>query len=141
VNGISRSIAGPAYMKNATIILFCFIFLVESMFPRVELSDFSQLPELFRHFEKHQKESPGISFLEFIYLHYGASQHLSQDANDHERLPFSKTHHVFSFQLIHDVFVLRASTDFIVLMKIGEVAYREGVARTIPTPIWQPPKI
>src|SRR5688572_31920865 len=113
-------------MKNATIILFCSIFFVESMFPRVELSDLSQLPELFGHFEKHQKESPGISFLEFLYLHYGGSQHLSHDSKDHERLPFSKAHHFFVFQLLHEVSLMRESTDFMVLMKIGEVTYSEG---------------
>lgn len=127
--------------KRAITIFLCSLFLLESLFPRIEFADLRQLPELFQHFEKHQEESPGISFLEFLYLHYGDSQHLAQDAKTHEKLPFSKAHRSISFLLANDLSVLSVSAQFNFLMKIEAVVYPEVPSGSIPLSIWQPPKI
>lgn len=128
--------------KKAATILFCALFLIEAVFPQVELSDLVRLPELFRHFGKHREEAPEISFLEFIALHYGDSQHVDVDTRDHKKLPFSKSHHsVASLQVIHTFFSINATVDRALLMKIDGVYYFEKQEHPVSLPIWQPPKI
>lgn len=129
-------------MKRALTIFFCSLFFLESVFPRIDFADFCQVPELLAHFEKHQSESPGITFMEFVYLHYGNSTHLQQDAKSHQKLPFSHTHHIIAkLQLPPDFSVFIPSHDFAFIREIEDVLYRKNHIPTVFNSIWQPPKI
>jgi hypothetical protein len=128
--------------KSAVTILFCLIFFMEAAFPRIEFSDLINLPILFQHFQKHKLESPGISFVGFLSLHYGDSDHANQDSKNHAKLPFSKSHRNIAFQqIVQYPAVVDFSTSFKVLMKIEGVSYRECSVNPVLVPIWQPPKI
>jgi hypothetical protein len=117
------------------------IFL-ESAFPRLEFSDLIGLPILFEHFQKHKLESPGMSFVQFLSLHYGDSGHTVQDYKNHEKLPFSKSHRIHTlFQILQHPNAIDMATTFKVLMKIEGVAYKESSIHSVLVPVWQPPKI
>jgi hypothetical protein len=115
---------------------------MESAFPRLAFSDLVDLPILFQHFEKHTLESPEISFLQFLTLHYGDSDHVDQDSKNHERLPFSKSHRTHTFyQIAQSTKVMNFITAFKVLMEIEGVTYKESSIHSVLVSIWQPPKI
>lgn len=128
--------------KSAITILFSLIVFMESAFPRMEFSDLINLPILFQHFQKHKLESPGISFVQFLSLHYGDSEHAGQDSKNHGKLPFSKNHRALALiQIVQYPMVVDLTTTFKILMKIEGVAYRESSIHSISLPVWQPPKI
>lgn len=128
-------------VNRAITILLCSVFLIESIFAGVELSDISQLPQLWSHFEKHKLESPEITFLDFLYLHYGDSNHFDQDAGTHKKLPFTSYHfHHLTFQAMHDRFSIDHSFCYQFLMVIEGVTYFENHKYSIARSIWQPPK-
>lgn len=60
-----------------------------SLFPGNSFANFSELPNLFQHFEFHKTtETPGISFFDFMVLHYGDDTHEKSDMDHHQKLPF-----------------------------------------------------
>lgn len=48
-----------------------------------------QLPELIEHFDEHQQEDPSISWLDFLDLHYGNSEHIASGDSEHDALPLN----------------------------------------------------
>ena len=130
-------------MIKLAIILLSSVFLMETIFPQADLTDLSRLPEVLAHFEKHRVESPGITLLEFLSLHYGNSDHLNQQSQDHEKLPFSKRlhHSIFSLQFVLNIERLDRLRSCTLLMVIGEVLYSAVNSHSVALSIWQPPKI
>jgi hypothetical protein len=129
-------------LKTGITILFCIIIFVESAFPRIGFSDLASLPILFQHFQKHKLESREISFVQFLTLHYGDSEHADHDSKDHEKLPFSKSHRIHTLlQIVHYPTPIDMSATFKVLMKIEGVAYKESSFHSVLVPVWQPPKV
>ena len=130
-------------IKHLAIILLSSVFVMETVFPQADLADISRLSEVLKHFEKHHLESPGITFLEFLSLHYGSSDHLDQQNQDHEKLPFSKRlhHQVQSLQFVPNIERLHPSRSCTLLMVISEVLYRRVGAPSVAISIWQPPRI
>lgn len=54
-----------------------------------ELHQFFKLPFLLNHFREHQKETPLISIIEFLRIHYNSGQHSDDnDDNSDKQLPF-----------------------------------------------------
>ena len=129
--------------KSAIIAFLAVTFLVESLFPHAEVAEFIKVPELLKHFENHKQEDPSISFLEFLHLHYGDSQHAHRDQQHHQKLPFSKSHHhhVNLVQVIQAPEEIKSSIDFTLLRKIEVVFYSESKVSTPSTGVWQPPKV
>jgi hypothetical protein len=86
-------------------ILLSFVFIVETISPSVDLADFVHISDIWEHFEEHQLEHPEITFLTFLHLHYGESEHNKQHHDAHQNLPFSKRlhHHHNALQTVHDV--------------------------------------
>lgn len=130
-------------VKSAIIVLLAVTFLTESLFPNAEVLEFVKIPELVQHFENHKLENPSITFLEFLSLHYGDSQHAARDTKHHHKLPFSKSHyqHVAGLQVIQTPEQVTSSTDFTLIRKIDVVLYFEREVSTPPHGVWQPPRL
>jgi hypothetical protein len=130
-------------MAKSVVVVILSIFTVESMLPEVDLTELSRLPELWSHFQKHQIESPGISFIEFLNLHYDDPQHFETAPVDHQKLPFSKNHRhrIPSFQIAQDPVIISFQTVFCYLRKLERVHYPVIYPNTVASSIWQPPKV
>jgi hypothetical protein len=74
-------------MKNALSLLLFILFFSGSLIPKVGLEQSFKANELLKHFQDHQKLSPqGISFADFLWLHYAAdSKHTK--TTKHPSLP------------------------------------------------------
>lgn len=85
-------------MKSfGAIILAAYLFL-GSLFPGNSFANFSELPNLMEHFLYHRKvETPGISFSQFLMLHYDNDDHSKSDVDHHNKLPLH--HHASTIPL------------------------------------------
>lgn len=129
--------------KRFAILSLCAVLVMETVFPQGTVADFARIPEVFAHFERHRKESSDITFLQFLNLHYGDTDHLSAPEPDHQKLPFSKrTHRPITFlQSIPGDAGIEPPKVTQVLMTIGGVIYRAASVPFFSSSIWQPPKI
>ena len=130
-------------MAKSVVVLILCIFTVESLFPGVDLAEFSRIPELWSHFQKHRQESGEITLLEFIRLHYDDPRHSDVTPADHQKLPFSKTHNhrVPAFQCMLHLINVNPQTVYTCLREIQEVSYCVSFPNKVSSSIWQPPKI
>jgi len=116
---------------------------VKSIFPSVELPSVAELRELVHHFNTHQQKDSRITFLQFIQLHYGSdSRHLDADANNHQKLPFSKHQRVtMSLQLLTDLTrALEWASIRQLHIKSDEAGYFEMSGFQLIKSFWQPPR-
>lgn len=75
-------------MKTVLSVLLAAYLFVGSLFPGNTFANFTELPNLFKHFVYHHKiETPGISFTEFLMLHYIDENHSKSDSENHSKLP------------------------------------------------------
>ena len=127
--------------RKTVTILLCSIFLLESLIPKFELSDISNLPALWSHYQMHKALSPGITFLSFLHLHYDAdSKHAEQDPLHHQKLPFSKHQHTQTFQFLsNDLPSICVRYRF--LRVIEDVFYCEQNTLHLTNAVWQPPRM
>ncbi len=74
-------------MKNALGFLLFILFFSGSLIPKVGLEQSFKANELLKHFQDHQQMSPeGISFTDFLWMHYAAdSKHTK--TSKHPTLP------------------------------------------------------
>lgn len=130
-------------MAKSAVVLMLSLFIIESVFPRVDLAELSRLPDLWVHFQKHQKESAKITFVEFISMHYSDAGHSDATPEDHQKLPFSKTHNhrVPILQLALDLVNVNFQAAYTCLWEIQGVNYTVIHPPKVACPIWQPPKI
>lgn len=49
-----------------------------------------KIPTLFHHFHYHSQQSPDISFIDFLSMHYWGSDHSDSDDEEDMKLPFKK---------------------------------------------------
>ena len=128
-------------IKHLLIIGLCSILALEALLPDVDLADLSHLPELLSHYQKHKSESPGVTFLEFLRLHYDDPGHLASSPSDHQDLPFSKRHHHRgSIQIVHDPTIIPTQITPFVLIEIKGVFDTIIHPNKVASPIWQPPR-
>jgi len=66
-------------------------FLSLYLFSTTEFHELLRLPAMFEHFDSHKKETPTISFWEFLCLHYTHGEVQDDDYDKDMKLPF-KTH-------------------------------------------------
>jgi len=117
------------------------ILALEALFPEVNFADLSHVPVLIAHYQKHCKESPEITFIGFLRLHYADPDHLATTSSDHQDLPFSKRQHrPMNIQIAQTPVLIKIETPEFVLLKIVSefdlVIHTTGIA----SPIWQPPR-
>ncbi|MEM0541079.1 hypothetical protein WFZ85_00470 [Flavobacterium sp. j3] len=67
------------------------VFLSLYLFSTTEFHELLKLPILFEHFESHKKETPTISFWEFLCIHYAHGQVQDDDHDKDMQLPY-KSH-------------------------------------------------
>lgn len=129
--------------QRLAVILLSSILALETTFPQVNLAELSGLSEIWAHFKKHRLESPEITFVGFLNLHYGDSDHLNQATHDHQKLPFSKGlhRHAIAMPFVYDVVSVNPSKFCKVLMVISAVIYNGVIVPSVALSIWQPPKI
>jgi hypothetical protein len=85
-------------VKIVLSIVFAFIFLLESLFPRgLALTEYSKLFKLIEHYQEHVlEELPNqMSFGEFVWMHYNPTSDHENEAHDHEKLPDLSTGNTF----------------------------------------------
>lgn len=54
--------------------------------------DWVHLPRLWHHYQEHRAEQDGLSFIDFLTMHYAVRDHQHADRS-HEDLPFQAHHH------------------------------------------------
>lgn len=103
------------------------------------------LPNLIEHYQEHQKEeTPGISFTDFLMLHYLNEQHAASDNEQHEHLPlknvtwFAMSTVAYSLPEIIVFDLTQKSTSD--KSKIKLMPYQDGLVTSCPTGIFQPPR-
>jgi hypothetical protein len=123
-------------MKRACSILFLWIYLVAN----TELHQFLRLPVFFVHYQEHRAESPDISLLEFITLHY-----YGPDANityGHDsQLPFKDKCPEVSLSIALPPEDIAGPTPTLFTTDRKEVMFKSlFVASSFQFAIWQPPR-
>lgn len=130
-------------IRSAILVILTVTFVTESLFPNADLLELTKIPELLKHFEDHKQENPSITLLEFLHLHYADSHHANQDRPLHQKLPFSKHNqqHSVSLQVIQSFEEIKSSQNLTLLRKIEFVLYSERTWITLPSTVWQPPRL
>ena len=71
------------------IVLSCWI-LGGSLLPGFGIDQSAHLGDLVQHYQQHRKADPGLSFADFLKMHYGAnSEHQKHPNHSHQNLPSS----------------------------------------------------
>ena len=118
-------------MKNyiALFLLVCYLLNFTNF------GELTKIPAMLEHYKEHQQESPKISLLEFLHIHYAHGIVLDEDFSKDMKLPF-KSESAFSpfpeFKL-HPIFI---DTEDAKLSSIKDVDVSSGFQCNI----WQPPK-
>lgn len=107
----------------------------------MDTMELSKLPALADHYTEHKKDNPGISFWEFIVLHYENNRHHTEDHDKHSTLPYGTQHHDSSplqvwFSCIN--FHIQLSTESSCSESVN--TYVNPVESHFLTSIWQPPR-
>lgn len=77
-------------MRVAVIIGAIWFQAIAFLIPQGDINQLSALPSLYSHYNNHQLQQEGISFTDFIILHYSPdSEH--NDPGHHADLPFFQT--------------------------------------------------
>ena len=126
-------------MKNyiALFLLVCYLLNFTNF------GELTKIPAMLEHYKEHQQESPKISLLEFLHIHYAHGIVLDEDFSKDMKLPF-KSESAFSqtaFSLftpfpefkLHPIFI---DTEDAKLSSIKDVDVSSGFQCNI----WQPPK-
>lgn len=68
--------------------LFLFIPAILFLLSKTELHEFCKMPVLLEHYQQHKKNDPGLSFLDFLFLHYAGEHPEDNDNDEDNQLPF-----------------------------------------------------
>lgn len=68
--------------------LFLFIPAILFLLSKTELHEFCKMPFLMEHYQQHKKNDPGLSFLDFLFLHYAGEHPEDNDNDEDNKLPF-----------------------------------------------------
>ncbi len=63
------------------------------LFGNTELGQVFKLPKLIAHYHQHHRQNPGVSFFNFLFMHYIGDDGTATDDNDDMQLPFHDYHH------------------------------------------------
>jgi hypothetical protein len=83
-------------MRSVVALLLCALVLASSLLPQHDLAELGRLPRLLEHYRQHRQETAGLSFGQFLLLHYGGAGRQSHHAGhspEHEGLPLHDCHH------------------------------------------------
>lgn len=74
-------------MRNFSAFFLTLLFLMSALLPVQLREELGKLPSLLEHYREHRSETPQISFLQFLELHYGEQAAAHNGAHDHSDLP------------------------------------------------------
>jgi hypothetical protein len=128
-------------VKSPLALLFLLIVLLKSIMPAMDTSELSKLGALAEHYAEHQNENPGLSFWQFLMLHYENPKHHTEDHQKHSTLPYGEQHHDSC-----PLQVWFACTEFTLQLNSGNVhseisnLYNNPTGSNFLSSIWQPPR-
>jgi len=107
-----------------------------------EFVEVFKAPVFVAHYYEHKSETPNLSLLEFVVLHYFSGDPRDDDYARDEQLPF-RSHQE---SLIGVVFSVLPPATVAILLKSPDVKLsyfdrnQEGKTGNFPSDVWQPPK-
>lgn len=126
-------------MKNPVAILLMTIHL----FAYTDIGQVFKFPQLISHYHYHQQKIPGLSFLQFLKMHYAETESSNAATTDHKddmKLPFkSLEFHIMASALIVDEPVIVAAKQFTYNSNKCYSFYQENYPATFTTGILRPP--
>lgn len=70
---------------------YCSCFILAALLFATPSQQLLKTPALFRHYHEHQQQQPGITFMDFIYMHYIGDDGVPDDENKDMQLPFKRS--------------------------------------------------
>jgi len=125
-------------VKSLTSNFFLFIVLVSS----TEFNQLLRLPVLFEHFSEHKASNSGISFVDFLDMHYSGNDLDDKDQERDKQLPF-KSYGGSAILLLPTIPVKIQSLEFNWYTRSSRqhIFYIiPDLLRSYTESIWQPPK-
>lgn len=74
-------------MKSIIASLLAVLMLGSSLLPGFGVEQSAKLVELIQHYQHHRQEAPDLSFMDFMAMHYGDSEHQKHPNHSHHNLP------------------------------------------------------
>lgn len=119
------------------------LFLIVYLFFTTEAYQLLKAPMILQHFHEHQKKNFGITFLEFLDIHYLNGSPVDDDYDRDMHLPFKKvTHQVNpSLAYVKDL----TTTQLIIPFSSKEAEFfifsNQNIESRNPSSIFHPPKV
>ncbi|MFN5921181.1 MAG: hypothetical protein ACK45I_07765 [Bacteroidota bacterium] len=124
-------------MKKVAALILSIHFLISGFMPEQNLSEWSKLPSLVQHYYHHtQEHNQTLSFIEFLALLYGDTQHAEEE--NHDDLPlFNSVCHCLLFVHQENQSLIQAVP---LLSSVAFAGYANAYAGTRSVSIFQPPR-
>ena len=134
-------------MSRLLSIFFLSAYLTGASLPSDAIRELTKIDTLFTHYQEHQAETPEISFLAFLFLHYGDD--FKQHASDHQHDSLPGKHSEESPQIIaHGITVMALPASLSLkfdfpLTVAGIISTQEPHLLSIQEGqgVWQPPRL
>ncbi len=127
-------------MKKGFAIFFLSIYLVSI----TQFTQFLKVPLLVSHYIEHKKESPKMSLLDFLGLHYKHQDHANKkDTNQDHNLPFLNLNNVLNVVCLspHSIY-FEPNTKVLIINSQKQTLLNESYKEfAFLKAIWQPPRI
>lgn len=121
-----------------------YILLFALLSTSTEFYQLAKVPVMFSHFREHQIENPGISFSEFINIHFFDPVKIDHDYERDVQLPF-KNHECAQHNDILKIYTRRITQDHYQMFLSSKHDYCIPSSDELPlhsyfSDIWNPPK-
>jgi hypothetical protein len=83
-------------MRKPLVILLLYI----HFFGNTEMYQLFNLPQLVSHYFQHSRQSPGLSFLTFLNMHYGGDDGTNADNHEDSKLPYHNHLQSHTFNIV-----------------------------------------
>ncbi|MCF8246940.1 MAG: hypothetical protein K9J37_18460 [Saprospiraceae bacterium] len=128
-------------MKKVTATILLSLFLFSALLPAQVREDLVKFSALLQHFQEHQAESPGLTFLDFYKMHYGEEFTKHQGDHDHSKLPGKEV-----CNHLHAPVPAVLPSAILTVKPVPTTAQNKSVfadqsySFSLPQDIWQPPR-
>lgn len=125
-------------MRSFTALFLLNIFLLSS----TQFNQLLKLPKLFEHFGTHQSQNASLSFVDFLYLHYGQGDVKDADHEEDMKLPFKTQSICSTVSIIHKAPLIQFKPAWQVFVLQDENLYdvTDFVSGLSIDNIWRPPQ-
>ncbi len=128
-------------MRKTIAIFLLSVFLFSALVPVQAQEELTKLPSLLEHFQEHKIETPGLTFLEFLKIHYGEEFAQHRSAHDHSDLPGKNScHHLHAPAIAVLPAVAFAAPNLQVSVAVQPLFADQSYEFTLFHDIWQPPR-